>query len=66
MAGLAIASKHLTPATLRTELTKLRHKGMDILAVHLKPAYREKVIAELNDLNIDKLRVMEPGKVYKW
>jgi hypothetical protein len=39
---------------------------MDILAVHLKPAYREKVIAELNDLNIDKLRVMEPGKVYKW
>ncbi|HEX3083398.1 MAG TPA: 3',5'-cyclic-nucleotide phosphodiesterase [Pyrinomonadaceae bacterium] len=66
MAGLAIASKHLTPATLRTELTKLKHQGMDILAVHLKPAYREKVIAELNDLNIDKLRVMEPGKVYKW
>jgi hypothetical protein len=39
---------------------------MDILAVHLKPAYREKVIAELNALNIDKLQVMEPGRTYEW
>ena len=66
MEGLAKASKHLTPATLRNELTKLNHSGMDILAVHLKPAYREKVIAELNALNIDKLQVMEPGRTYEW
>jgi cAMP phosphodiesterase len=66
MEGLAKASKHLTPASLRSELTKLDHNGMDILAVHVKPAYREQVIAELNLLNIDKLRVMEPGKVYEW
>ena len=66
MEGLAKASKHLTPATLRNELTKLNHNGMDILAVHLKPAYREKVIAELNALNIDKLQVMEPGRTYEW
>ena len=66
MEGLAKASKHLTPASLRNELTKLNHNGMDILAVHLKPAYREKVVAELNQLNIDKLRVMEPGRIYEW
>jgi len=39
---------------------------MDILAVHVKPAHRDKVIAELNQLNISKLRVMEPGKIYEW
>ena len=66
MEGLAQASKHLTPASLRKELAKLNHNGMDILAVHLKPAYRETVIAELNELKIDKLRVMEPGRIYKW
>ncbi len=66
MQGLAKASKHLTPASLRSELTKLNHNGMDILAVHLKPAYRDKVVAELNQLKIDKLRVMEPGRIYEW
>jgi len=66
MDALAKASKHLTPASLQKELTKLTHNGMDILAVHVKPAYREKVIAELNQLNISRLKVMEPGKIYEW
>jgi cAMP phosphodiesterase len=66
MEGLAKASKHLTPAMLRNELGKLEHNGMDILAVHLKPAYREKVVAELKQLKIERLSVMEPGKVYEW
>ena len=66
MAGLAKASKHLTPSTLQTELSKLNHNGMDILAVHLKPAYREKVAEELNNLGIDKLKVIEPGRIYEW
>lgn len=66
MEALAKASKHLTPAMLRNELRKLDHNGMDILAVHLKPAYREKVVAELNQLKIERLSVMEPGRVYEW
>src|SRR5262245_55468846 len=41
MRKLAEASKHLTPLTLQNELKKLDHNGMDILAVHLKPTYRE-------------------------
>jgi len=39
---------------------------MDILAVHLKPTYREQIINQLADLKIPKLSVMEPGKTYSW
>ena len=66
MGELAEASKHLTPSMLRAELDKLDHNGMDILAVHLKPAYRETVAQELAALKIEKLSVMEMGRVYEW
>ena len=66
MRELAEASKHLTPAMLKSELHKLSHNGMDILAVHLKPAYRETVARELTELAIEKLSVMETGRVYEW
>ena len=66
MQQLANASKHLTPSTLKLELKKLNHNGMDILAVHLKPAYREQVASELNQLGIEKLSVMETGRIYEW
>jgi len=66
MAKLAEVSRHFTPASLGQELKKLTHNGMDIMAVHLKPTYRDEIIAELKALNIPKLSVMEPGKVYSW
>ena len=66
MRQLAEASKHLTPAMLRNELRKLSHNGMDILAVHLKPAYREIVARELTELGIANLKVMQTGRVYEW
>ena len=66
MAKLAEVSRHFTPATLGKELKKLSHNGLDILAVHLKPAYRDKIIEELKALNVSKLGVMEPGKTYSW
>jgi ribonuclease BN (tRNA processing enzyme) len=66
MAKLAEVSRHFTPASLGQELKKLTHNGMDIMAVHLKATYREEIIAQLNALNIPKLGVMEPGKVYEW
>ena len=66
MRPLAEASKHLTPAMLSDELTKLNHNGIDILAVHIKPAYRDTVINELESLGISKLAVMEAGRVYRW
>ena len=66
MAKLAEVSRHFTPASLSNELKKLTHNGLDILAVHLKPTYREKIIEELEQLKISKLHVMEPGKTYTW
>lgn len=66
MAKLAEVSRHFTPASLHHELRKLNHNGLDILAVHIKPAYRQTIIDELNALNIPRLGVMEPGKVYNW
>lgn len=66
MAKLAEVSRHFTPASLMRELKKLTHNGMDIMAVHLKPTYREEIIEQLKALNIPKLSVMEPGKVYTW
>ena len=66
MAKLAEVSRHFTPASLVQELKKLTHNGMDIMAVHLKPTYREEIIEQLKALNIPKLSVMEPGRVYTW
>jgi cAMP phosphodiesterase len=66
MSQLAEVSRHFTPASLNRELGKLNHNGIDILTVHIKPAYREQIIAELNALNIPNLGVMEPGRTYKW
>ena len=66
MAKLAEVSRHFTPASLNRELRKLNHNGLDILAVHIKPAYRQKIIDELNALKIPGLGVMEPGKIYNW
>jgi cAMP phosphodiesterase len=66
MAKLAEVSRHFTPASLQRDLRKLNHNGLDILAVHIKPAYRQMIIDELNGLNIPKLGVMESGRTYNW
>ena len=66
MGKLAEVSRHFTPASLKRELTKLNHNGLDILAVHIKPAYRQTIIDELNALEIPGLGVMEPGRTYEF
>lgn len=66
MSKLAEDSRHFTPESLNRELRKLKHDGLDILTVHLKPAYRETVVNELKSLAIPRLEVMEAGRVYEW
>lgn len=66
LARLAEVSRHFTPASLARELSKLDHQGLEILAVHLKPAYRETLVRELEELRIPRLRVMEPGHTYEF
>lgn len=66
MAKLAEVSRHFTPASLHEELKKLTHNGLDIMTVHLKPSYRDEIIQELDALQVPKLSVMEPGRIYEW
>jgi ribonuclease BN (tRNA processing enzyme) len=66
LAKLAEDSRHFTPESLQRELRKLKHNGIDILTVHLKPSYRATVIRELQALNIPNLEVMEIGQAYEW
>jgi cAMP phosphodiesterase len=66
MSELAEISRHFTPATMKEELEKLHHKNLDIVVVHIKPTYRERVIAELEELNLPNLQIMQVGKVYEW
>jgi cAMP phosphodiesterase len=62
--ALAERSGHLTPASLKAELEKLRAREIQILAVGLKPSYRETIIQELAALGDARISVMAPGKEY--
>ena len=66
MADIAEASSHLTPAMLDAELRKLTRIPDEVLAVHLKPSYRARLIEELKALGRSNLHVMEPGRTYRW
>lgn len=66
LAELAAISGHLTPDALGAELHKLAHKDIEILAVHLKPSFREQLVEELAALGVPRLSAMEPGREYCW
>ncbi|HEX5709500.1 MAG TPA: 3',5'-cyclic-nucleotide phosphodiesterase [Pyrinomonadaceae bacterium] len=66
LAQLAEVSGHLTPASLRRELGKLEHEDVPVLVMHLKPAYREVLINELDALDHPHLSAMEVGREYSW
>jgi ribonuclease BN (tRNA processing enzyme) len=66
LAKLAETSGHLTPDALGRELKKLAHRDLDILAMHLKPSFRLRLIEELEALGLPRLSPMEPGREYEW
>jgi ribonuclease BN (tRNA processing enzyme) len=66
LAKLAEASGHLTPEALSRELCKLSHRDIEILAMHLKPSFRLRLIEELAALGVPRLSAMEPGRDYEW
>lgn len=66
MEDLAVKSGHLTPAMVKRELDKFKHKEADILAVHLKASYRPRLLEELAALEISRLSAMEIGREYCW
>ena len=58
MQGLADVSLHLTPQTFAAEVAKLP-PSTRVIAVHIKVAYREKVVQELSALGIPTLEIGE-------
>ena len=66
LSGLAAASYHMTPSRLKKELRKFSHLDCPIFIVNIKPMYYEKVISEIDQLDIKNLHILEVGKVYEW
>lgn len=60
---LADLSKHLTPRAFAGEMQKLP-AAVQFLVVHLKPRYRQQVLAELQALGKQNLEVAQCGKEY--
>jgi len=58
---LADQSGHLTPRTLAEEAKKLRMPSVPILVTHLKPQFRDEIIAELGRIKDCSLRVLKAG-----
>ena len=65
MRELAEVSKHLTSEQFGEEARKLTRPA-DLVAVHLKPRYREEIVRELAALGLHRLIVGEPGVDYTW
>ncbi len=65
MGELADVSHHLTPSQLSRELEKFT-QDCPILAINLKPTFREAILSQLETLAIPRLTVLESGRVYKW
>jgi cAMP phosphodiesterase len=63
---LARAAHHLTPRTLQKELEKFKHKECSIYIVNIKPTYRDEVVQQLAELEIENLQILEVGQVYEW
>jgi len=60
---LARVSQHHSPATLLEEMSKMR-PDTPIYAVHVKAAYRDEVVEEIESLNNPRIIVTEVGREY--
>lgn len=61
---LADASHHLTPNKLSVELSKLSNYSGPIYVINIKPMYRDRVVAQLEELAIDRVEILDIGRVY--
>lgn len=66
LAELAEVSHHLTPSRLRNELDKFAHTDIPVYVINIKPMFCEKVVRQIEELNIENLHVLDVGRVYEW
>ncbi len=62
LAGVAQASRHLTPSLFSREFAKIGRPDLPLYAYHLKPRFRPALVEELGGLGIKNLRVLEEGQ----
>ena len=62
---LARVSQHHSPATLLDEMSKM-NRDTPIYAVHIKAAYRDQIIEEIESLNNPRIIVAEVGREYEF
>ncbi len=65
LTDLARVSQHHSPATLLEEMSKMK-TGAPIYAVHVKAAYRDQIIEEIEALNNPRIMVAEIGREYEF
>lgn len=66
LVDLARVSDHLTPARLKSEIQKLDRGDFPIYVINLKPMYRDRILDQLAKLDLDRVEVLEIGKVYEF
>ncbi|MFP6691935.1 MAG: 3',5'-cyclic-nucleotide phosphodiesterase [Pirellulales bacterium] len=64
MKWLADKSMHLTPEMLKSETKKLK-KNVRIIAIHIKAAFRDAIIEELDELGLSNLEIGQADRVYE-
>jgi ribonuclease BN (tRNA processing enzyme) len=62
--GLAVKSKHLTPALLLQEFSKIEKPRLPLYIYHMKPRYLEAIRRELKKLKIKKMIILKDGMVF--
>jgi len=63
MAEMARISAHLVPSQFRREIEKVGREAT-VVAIHIKPRYRQQIIRELEGLEIESLEIGVFGKEY--
>ena len=66
MTGLANLSKHLTPAMFGEEARKLGRDDVALVVVHIKPRFRDQILAELEALNLPNLVIGRFNATYTY
>lgn len=62
---LAKASHHFVPQLLKKEICKFKH-DCPIYVINIKPMYCDRVVAQIENLQIENLHILKVGKVYNW
>ncbi len=66
LSDLAQVSRHLTPALLAEEFSKVGRSDLPVFAYHLKPRFRDRIRMELARTGIPKVTVVEEGQTLQF